>query len=67
MSTFPNPKRMASCVQLAREASRNSWQWARGDEEAYAYRQLRDEAMIDARYWRDGDYEAEPKRFRDLD
>lgn len=44
--------KLASCVRLAREANRNSWQ-AENRRMGAAYAQISIEAMQDARYWRD--------------
>lgn len=44
-------RQMAHCVQLAREARRNSWQEPLTQRSEY--RQISHEAMEGARYWRD--------------
>jgi len=46
---YRKAKKLAGCVRLARECSRNSWQETgrRAD-----YLQIKREAMADARYWR---------------
>ena len=56
MSAFPNHERITRCILLARECSRDSWQRARDAKQSSAYREIRREAMDDARYWRDGKY-----------
>lgn len=44
--------KLAACIRLARECSRDSWQPARNPRERHAFRQISREAVADARYWR---------------
>lgn len=43
-------RKLAGCVSLARDCSRNSWQEPAADRRAY--RTIKRGAMQDARYWR---------------
>lgn len=46
-------QKIKSCIRLAREASRDSWQRAvKGSALMKALRRVKKEAMQDARYWR---------------
>lgn len=46
-------RKIKSCLKLAREASRDSWQVAvRGSALMKAFRRVSREAIHDARYWR---------------
>lgn len=44
-------RKFNSCIKLARECSRDSWQHAIDAKQAKAYRQTSRECIQDARYW----------------
>jgi hypothetical protein len=50
MSTVRAQLKLLRCLELAKQASRASWQGESRNRNAY--RQVRIEAMEDARYWR---------------
>lgn len=45
--------KLAHCLMLAKECSRNTWQHSPTKAHRREYKRLRRESMNDARYWRD--------------